>query len=63
MAESFFNSLEAELLAQQRFAFQAEAKMACFSYIEGWYNPVRLHSALGYKSRNCSTWLECGLAV
>ena len=28
----------------------AEAKMACFSFIEGWYNPVRLHSALGYRS-------------
>lgn len=24
--------------------------MACFSYIEGWYNPVRLHSGLGYRS-------------
>ena len=24
--------------------------MACFSYIEGCYNPVRLHSALGYRS-------------
>jgi putative transposase len=24
--------------------------MACFSFIEGWYNPVRLHSALGYRS-------------
>jgi transposase InsO family protein len=31
-------------------ASQAEAKMACFSYIEGWYNPVRLHSGLGYRS-------------
>ena len=50
MAESFFSSLEAELLARRRFASQAEAKMACFSYIEGFYNPVRLHSALGYKS-------------
>ncbi len=29
---------------------QAEAKMACFIFIEGWYNPVRLHSALGYRS-------------
>jgi putative transposase len=28
-------------------SLQAEAKMACFSFIEGWYNPVRLHSALG----------------
>ena len=33
-----------------RFASQAEAKMACFSFIGGWYNPVRLHSALGYAS-------------
>ena len=24
--------------------------MACFSYIEGWYNPMRLHSSLGYRS-------------
>ena len=27
-----------------------EAKMACFSFIEGWYNPTRPHSALGYRS-------------
>jgi transposase InsO family protein len=43
-------TLEAELLSRRRFASQAEAKMACFSYIEGWYNPVRLHSGLGYHS-------------
>ncbi|USQ73995.1 IS3 family transposase [Roseomonas sp. TAS13] len=50
MAESFFSTLEAELLSRRRFTSQAEARMACFSYIEGWYNPVRLHSALGYRS-------------
>ena len=50
MTESFFSTLEAELLSRRRFASQAEAKMACFSYIEGWYNPVRLHSGLGYRS-------------
>jgi putative transposase len=50
MCESFFSTLECELLARRRFATQAEAKIACFSYIEGFYNPVRLHSALGYKS-------------
>ena len=50
MAESFFSTLEAELLSRQRFASQAKAKMACFRYIEGWYNPVRLHSGLGYQS-------------
>jgi putative transposase len=50
MAESFFSTLEAELLSRRRFTSQAEARMACFSYIEGWYNPARLHSGLGYKS-------------
>ena len=50
MAESFFSTLEAELLSRRRFASQAEARMACFSYVEDWYNPVRLHSSLGYRS-------------
>jgi putative transposase len=50
MCESFFSTLECELLARRRFASQAEAKIACFSYIEGFYNPVRLHSGLGYLS-------------
>ena len=50
MCESFFATLECELLERRRFASQAEAKMACFSFIERWYNPVRLHSALGYRS-------------
>ena len=39
MAESFFSTLEAELLSRRRFVSQAEARMACFSYIEGWYKP------------------------
>ena len=50
MCESFFATLECELLERRRFASQAEARMACFSFIKGWYNPVRLHSALGYRS-------------
>ena len=50
MCESFFATLECELLARRRFASQAEARMALFSYIEGWYNPGRRHSALGYLS-------------
>jgi putative transposase len=52
MAESFFASLECELLIRRKFASQAEARMAVFSYIEGFYNPRRLHSALGYRSPN-----------
>lgn len=50
MCESFFATLECELLARRRFASQAEARVAVFSFVEGWYNPVRLHSALGYRS-------------
>jgi len=50
MAESFFATLECELLDQRRFRTQAEARMAIFDFIEGWYNPHRRHSALGYRS-------------
>jgi putative transposase len=50
MAESFFASLECELLDRHHFKTQAEAKTAVFEYIEGFYNPHRLHSALGYLS-------------
>jgi putative transposase len=47
MAESFFATLERELLNRRRFKTQAEAKMAVFEWIEGWYNPHRRHSSLG----------------
>ncbi len=50
MAESFFASLEREVLDRRRFKSQAEAKMAIFEWIEGWYNPYRRHSSLGYRS-------------
>jgi len=35
MCESFFATLECELLERRRFASQAEARVACFSFIEG----------------------------
>jgi putative transposase len=47
MAESFFASLECELLNRRSFQSKAEARLALFSYIEGWYNPRRRHSGLG----------------
>lgn len=50
MAESFFATLEREVLDRQRFKTQAEAQMATFSWLEGWYNPHRRHSSLGYRS-------------
>jgi putative transposase len=50
MAESFFATLECELLDRRRFRTQVEARMAVFEYLEGWYNPHRRHSALNYLS-------------
>jgi putative transposase len=50
MAESFFATLERELLSRRRFRSQAEAKMAVFEWLEGWYNPHRRHSSIGYRS-------------
>lgn len=50
MAESFFSTLECELLSRGPLKSQAEARMACFSYIEAFYNPIRLHSGIGYRS-------------
>ena len=50
MAESFFASLECELLNRRIFRTQVDARMEVFRYIEGWYNPRRRHSALGYLS-------------
>lgn len=50
MCESFFATLECELLDREQFATHAEARIALFRYIEGWYNPRRRHSALDYLS-------------
>ncbi len=50
MAESFFATLEREVLNRRRFHSQAEAKIAVFRWLEGWYNPHRRHSSLGYLS-------------
>ena len=50
LCESFFASLECELLDRRRFATKAEAKLALFQYIKGFYNTQRRHSSLGYLS-------------
>ena len=50
MAESFFASLEHELLARRSFKTKAEAKTALFTYIEAWYNLRRRHSGIEYLS-------------
>jgi putative transposase len=46
LCESFFATLECELLDRSRFRTQAEARMAIFDFIEGWYNPHRRHSGI-----------------
>ncbi len=50
LCEAFFATLECELIDRRRFRSQADARMAVFTFIEGWYNPRRRHSALGYLS-------------
>ena len=50
MAESFFASLETELLDRTFFRTRADARLAVFDYIEAFYNPHRRYSALGYLS-------------
>ena len=52
MAESFFATLECELIKRRSLHTHAEARGAIFQFIEGWYNTKRRHSALGYLSPN-----------
>jgi putative transposase len=48
--ESFWATLKTEGLPRQACATRADARLALFDYVHTFYNRVRLHSALGYKS-------------
>jgi putative transposase len=50
LAESFFATLECELLDRTSFRTRDEARSALFAFIESFYNRQRRHSALGYLS-------------
>jgi putative transposase len=50
VAESFFGTLKTELIYTRRFATKGEAREAIFDFIEGYFNPRRRHSTLGYLS-------------
>jgi len=50
MCESFFATLECELLDRVTLRTPAEGRTAVFDIIEGWYNPTRRHSSLDYVS-------------
>ena len=52
MAESFFASLECELIDRRSWKNKTEARLAIFTWIEFWYNPTRRHFGLGYLSPN-----------
>ena len=48
--ESFFSSLKTERTARRTYRTRDEARADVFDYIEGFYNPARRHSTLGYLS-------------
>lgn len=50
VAESFFASLQCELLDRHQWDTRAELARAMFHYVEAFYNPLRRHSTLGYLS-------------
>ena len=52
MAESFFANLECELIARRTWKTKTDARLAVFTWIEGWYNPRRRHSGLQQMSPN-----------
>lgn len=50
MVETFFKTLKSELVWRTAFQTRAEAGQALARYIDGFYNPRRRHSALGFVS-------------
>ena len=50
VAESFFATLEKDRLRRHSLATRQEARIAPFDSIETFYNPIRLHSTLHYRS-------------
>ena len=52
LCESFFATLECELLDRVTFKNRKDAEIQIFDFIEGWYNPHRRHSSIGYLSPN-----------
>jgi putative transposase len=49
-AESFFAALKNEMYHHQHFATRTRARFAIAEYIEVFYNRIRLHSTLGYRT-------------
>ena len=52
LMESFWGSMQIELLDRRGWTGRDQLSTATFEWIEAWYNPHRRHSALGYQSPN-----------
>ena len=63
VAESFFHTLKTELVYHENYRTRNQAKNSLFEYIEVFYNRIRKHSALGYKSPEDYGNLNCRWAV
>lgn len=50
VVETFFKTLKAELIWRRSWSTRRSVELALFEYINGFYNPRRRHSALGWKS-------------
>jgi putative transposase len=50
VAESFFHSLKTECVYHHRYRTREEARLAIFDYIAAFYNRIRRHSSIGYRS-------------
>jgi transposase InsO family protein len=50
MIESFFGTLKIELIDRRRWHTRSDLETGLLSYIEGWYNPIRIQEALGWRS-------------
>ena len=50
LMQSFYKTLKRELINDAHFTTIEQAQLEIFKYIETYYNPKRLHSALGYQS-------------
>ena len=50
--ESFFATLECELIDRRSWKTKSEARLAIFTWIESWNNPLKRHSGLGQRSPN-----------
>ena len=63
MMESFWSTMQRELLDRRTWTTRAELAGAIFEWIEGFYNPVRRHSALDYRSPNAFERLHTAAAA